>query len=154
MTSIFCALLAGMLALVGCSSQDSTAPSGEETDNSGNASYTIDYGTSELYTQADMDAAIQVIMAEFDTWTGAEMKSIAFTDDKTCEDNVAYCNDLRDKDDPEFDQAIVFTSSFHSPSGEDAKDTAWEPDTDYNDWTWTLGRTDGGDWKLLTWGYA
>ena len=28
----------------------------------------IDYGNSELYTQEDMDAAIQVIEAEFATW--------------------------------------------------------------------------------------
>ena len=113
-----------------------------------------DYGTSELYTQADMDAAIDAIMAEFGTWKGAEMKRIAFTDDKTCTGNVSYANELRKDGQPEFDQAIVFTSDFHSPSGEDAKETAWEPDSDYNGWSWYLGRANGGDWYLLTWGYA
>ena len=140
--SVICALIACMPILASCGS------------SSENTSHTVDYGTSELYTQADMDSAIDVIMAEFDTWKGAQMKSIAFTDDKTCEDNVAYCNELRADGDPEFDQAIVFTSSFHSPGGEDAEGTAWEPDTDYDGWTWTLGRTNGGEWKLLTWGYA
>ena len=47
------------------------------------------------------------------------------------------------------------TSSFHSPSAEAAEGTAWEPDTDYKDYTWHLGRTDAkGSWKLMTQGYA
>lgn len=45
-------------------------------------------------------------------------------------------------------------SQIHSPSGADTEGTAWEPDTDYEDYSWHLARTDGGEWKLLTWGYA
>lgn len=118
------------------------------------ASYEVDYGKSELYTQADMDAAIDAIMAEFNTWKGAEMKSVAFTDDATCKDSIAYVNEFPAAAETKFDQAIVFTSSFHSPSGDDAKNTAWAPDTDYDNWTWYLARTGDGDWNLLTWGYA
>jgi hypothetical protein len=30
---------------------------------------------------------------------------------------------------------------------------AWEPDYDYENWEWYLGRVKGEDWELLTWGY-
>ena len=47
----------------------------------------------------------------------------------------------------------MLKSDFHSPSEEDAAGTAWQPDTDYNDYEWHLGRTGDGDWQLVTWGY-
>lgn len=116
--------------------------------------YAVDYGNSELYGATEIESAMQAVMDEFKTWKGCTMKRIAFTDDTTCADNVAYCNELRKDGDPEFDQAIVLKTDFRSPSEQDAEGTAWQPDTDYNDYTWTLGRANGGEWKLLTWGYA
>ena len=118
----------------------------------------VDYGTSELFEESDLDAALDPILDEFLSWKGCVLHKLAFTDDKTCADDLAYVNELREAkipEHPEFDQAVVFTSSFHSPSGKDAKGTAWEPDTDYNDYTWHLGRTGAdGSWQLLSWGYA
>ena len=134
--------------------ESAESASASAADNADIASYEVDYGKSELYTQADMDAAIDVIMAEFNTWKGATMKSIAFTDDTTCKESVDYVNEFPAAAETKFDQAIVFTSSFHSPSGDDAKNTAWEPDADYDNWTWYLARTGDGDWNLLTWGLA
>ncbi|MDO4797065.1 MAG: M15 family metallopeptidase [Coriobacteriales bacterium] len=118
------------------------------------ADYEVDYGTSEVYTHDDIDAAVKAVMAEFGTWKGCTMKKVAYTNDQTCKDNLEYANSLRKEGTPEFTQAMVLTSDFHSPSAEEAQGTAWEPDTDYKDYTWTLGRTDGGEWQLLTWGYA
>ena len=115
----------------------------------------VDYGTSELFTEADMDAALDAILEQFCMWKGCVMKRIAFTDDKTCTDDLKYVNGLRAEDTKEFDQAIVFMSDFHSPVGEDAEDSVWDEDTDYNDFSWHLGRTGAdGIWRLLTWGYA
>lgn len=114
----------------------------------------VDYGSSEIYTQEDIDAAIDVIMAEFGQWTGATMKRIVLADDDLCLADLAYCNSLREEGTPEFTQAIVFMTDFHSPSAEQAQGTAWNPDTDYDGYTWHLARTDGGAWQLLTWGYA
>ncbi|MDO4405166.1 MAG: hypothetical protein Q4C09_09030 [Atopobiaceae bacterium] len=154
------------LVLIGCGGKGSSTSESAETAEATQtttettdatkaaADYQIDYGTSQLYTQADMDGAIDTIMAEFGNWKGCTMKRIAFTDDTTCTDNLAYANSLRKDGQPEFTQAIVFTSDFHSPSKEEAEGTAWEPDTDYVGYNWTLGRTDGGAWELLTWGYA
>ncbi len=116
----------------------------------------VDYGSSELYTEADMDSSLDVILAEFRGWTGCVMKRFAYAGDDACgAEELAYVNGLREADTDEFDQAIVFVTDFHSPSEADAEGTAWEPDTDYKDWTWHLGRTGAdGAWQLLTWGYA
>ena len=53
--------------LGGCGKQDTQEPPKVE----------IDYGNSELYTQEDMDAAIQVIEAEFATWPTAATRPAA-----------------------------------------------------------------------------
>ena len=108
----------------------------------------MDYKTSDQYTEDDMNKAIDVILREFNTWEGCVMKELSYTDDQKCEDNLSYINSLAV--DTKYDECIVFTSTFHSPvEGGDA----WEPDYDYGNWEWYLGRTDGGDWDLLTWGY-
>ena len=61
-------------------------------------------------------------------------------------------NELEEAGDAEvhFDQCIMFISDFHSPK-EGCE--AWEADQEYEGWQWWLGRPDGGDWKLMTWGY-
>jgi len=117
----------------------------------------VDYGKSKLYEEADIDSALDPVLAEFTSWKGCTLKKLAYAgDDASGADEVAYANELREAqtpDEPAFDQVLVFTSEFHSPSEGDAEGTAWEPDTDYTDWTWHLARTgDDGEWKLLTWG--
>ena len=54
---LLCALA---LLLVGCGKKDPT----------------VDYGSSERYTREDMDAAIGLIRAEFDTWKGCELHAL------------------------------------------------------------------------------
>ena len=135
----FLLLPALLLGLMGCKSQ-----------------VTIDYGTSALYTKADMDEAIQLIRQEFDTWTGCELHSIRYTSDDNCNDkNLTWMNDLAEArgEDRSFTQCIFFESSFHSPKKE--KDAgAWNLDEEYTGWQWCLARTESGPWKLMTWGYA
>ncbi len=116
----------------------------------------IDYGTSQLYAEMDIDSALDVIMAEFKNWTGCVMRRFAFAGDEACgAEELTYVNSLRDEGTPAFDQAIVFSTDFHTPSAEQAEGTAWEPDTDMNGYTWHLGRTGSdGAWNLMTWGYA
>lgn len=119
------------------------------SETSGNISgVKIDYKTSEVYTQEDMDEAIEIIEKEFSTWEGCVLYEISYTDDTKCSDNLSYINTLAV--DKEYDECIVFTSSFHSPVEGGG---AWEPDYDYENWEWYLGRTEGGSWDLLTWGY-
>lgn len=131
-----------MVIMAGCGSSDGS-------------NVKIDYGTSELYTQEDMDAAIKVIEDEFSTWEGCELKNIRYTsDDANNDDNIAWLNSIAEGKElsGNYTQCIEFLSDFHSPV-EPAADSAWEADTDYTDWQWYLARTDGGSWELVTNGY-
>lgn len=113
----------------------------------------IEYGNSQLYTMEDMDAAMDVIQDEFSTWKGCEMHSIRYSsDDCNSEENLKWVNGL--KEGKNYTQCIQFLTDFHSPvEEEDLKETAWEPDTEYKDYQWTLARAQGGDWELVTMGY-
>ena len=115
---------------------------------------TIDYGNSSVYTKEDMDAAIAIIKATFDTWEGCELHSISYSSDDVCTDekNIAWMNQLEEANDNElvFTQCIMFDSSFHSPK---KGTTALNLDEEY-EWTWWLVRREGGEWKLMTWGAA
>jgi D-alanyl-D-alanine carboxypeptidase len=118
-----------------------------------------DYGVSDLYAESDMDSALEAILSTFRGWEGCVMQRISFAGDDACgAEEIDYVNELREANEPDseaFDQAIVFESDFHTSSEEQAEGAVWEPDTNYEGWTWHLGRTgaDGG-WKLMTWGYA
>lgn len=157
-------LLAGLItaaiimAMTACSSQKTTetttqAPAEATTQQQVSADATIDYGTSEIYTQEDMDAAIQKINDEFAGWKGCEMHNIRYaSDDCNSEENIKWVNELREGEN--YTQCIQFLTDFHSPTKEeDYKETAWEPDQEYKDYQWTLARVDGGEWVLVTWGY-
>lgn len=115
---------------------------------------TIDYENSSIYTKEDMDAAIAIIRATFDTWEGCELHSISYSSDDVCTDekNTAWMNQLEEANDNEqvFTQCIMFESSFHSPKKGAG---AWNPDEEY-EWSWWLARREGGEWKLMTWGAA
>ncbi len=105
---------------------------------------TIDYGHSEIYSQ---------IKAEFSKWDGCELHKIAYSSDEECNaDNISWMNQLEEGNDAKetFTQCIMFTSEFHSPKKGGG---AWNPDQEYTDWQWWLARADGGQWKLMTWGY-
>ena len=113
----------------------------------------IDYGQSAIYSQEEMDAAIRLIQEEFSTWEGCELHSIAYSSDDECSaENLSWMNDLEEANDAKetFTQCIMFTSEFHSPKNGGG---AWNPDQEYTGWQWWLARTDGGQWKLMTWGY-
>ena len=117
------------------------------------ADVSIDYGNSSVYSKEDMDEAVKVIEGEFNTWEGCELHSIAYSSDDQCTpDNVAWMNELEEANDAKevFTECIMFTSSFHSPKEGGG---AWEPDKEYTDYEWWLARSDGGSWKLMTWGY-
>ena len=108
---------------------------------------TIDYGVSEMYSQADMDSAIKLIKETFSKWEGCKLYSISYTDDGLCERELDYCNTLAD-DGIVYDQCIVFRMSFRSPVFGGG---AWNANYKY-DWSWYLARTNDGNWDLLTWG--
>lgn len=160
--SILCTVLVASVAVAaGCgnkaenteeateTTEDVTKNQAEKAESDADLSnIKIDYKTSELYSKEDMNEAIKLIVEEFNTWEGCTLYDISYTDDEKCEDNLSYINSLAV--DKKYDQCIVFNSNFHSPKEGGG---AWEPDYDYENWQWFLGRTEGGKWDLLTWGY-
>lgn len=134
-----------MIACVGCGSEEAATSEATVTEQPA-ATYTIDYGESNTYTKDDMDAAIEKIMAEFNTW-GCEMHEIRYSEELTGT-ALEYINSLGNS----YDQAIVFETNFHSPV-ETEETTAWELDTEYENYKWYLGRNGNGEWTLVTQGY-
>lgn len=134
---VLCFLL--ILSAVGC---------GNSTKN-----VKIDYGTSAIYTEEDMNDAIDKIKEKFKSMDGCELHSLSYSSDDVCSDEeiIAWINDLERANDDEqvFTQCIMFDSSFRSPKKGGG---AWEPNEEYT-WSWWLARNDGGEWKLMTWGY-
>lgn len=113
----------------------------------------VDYGTSSVYSQKEMDAAIDVIKKQFRSFAGCELYSLSYMSDEECNDadNVDWMNELRAEDQKEaFTQCIAFNSSFRSPKDGGG---AWEANQEYT-WSWWLARSEGGQWKLMTWGYC
>ena len=129
-----------MFALVGC-------------ENGKTANVVIDYGTSSIYTKADMNAAIEVIKKQFNSMDGCELHSLSYSSDDDCNNSecIKWMNDLEEANDNKevFTQCIMFNSSFRSPKNGGG---AWETNEEYT-WSWWLARSEGGAWKLMTWGY-
>lgn len=108
----------------------------------------IDYGKSRCYSKEDMDSAINEILNQFQKWEGCTLYTISYTSDEFSEENIDYCNKLQQE--TNYNECIIFESSFHtSRHGNDG----FNPDDDYSGWQWILARSNGGQWKLLTWGY-
>lgn len=114
----------------------------------------IDYKESKVYSKEDMDAAILVVKKEFENWKGCELHSISYAGDQcNSDENISWAKELKDGK-KEYAQVIQFTMDFHSPKEEDLlKDTAWEPDSEYEDYQWYLARENGGEWELVSSGY-
>ena len=116
----------------------------------------IDYGTSSIYSEDDMNEAIEIIKDKFNTgsWRGFELQSIAYSSDEKCNlDNLGWLRDLAEANhmSDEFTQCIMFESDFHTPENASAE---CHPDADYENYQWWLVRTDNSEWELLSWGYC
>ncbi len=110
----------------------------------------VDLGTSEIYSEEDLQAAADVILNEIKTWDSVkEVYTVSYCGDEISSGNLDYCNILSDT---EQIQCVVFESSFHTVKLS-AESDGFNTDSRYDDWQWYLARTVDGEWKLLTWGY-
>ena len=109
----------------------------------------IDCGDSKLYTQAELEAAVEKIKTEFTDWEGCELHSIRYAGDENCtEENLKWMNELNA--DGNYTQVAEFLMDFHSPMEQIG---AWEADREYTDYQWWLARSADGGWDILTFGY-
>jgi len=106
----------------------------------------IDLGESGIFSQEELEAAVDMILAEFDTFEGCEMHIISYTGDEESKDHLEIENTMAEKP---FDECAHFDSAFRSPKEQYG---AWEADTEYT-WSWTLCRSDKGEWNLVNYGW-
>ena len=109
----------------------------------------VDYGTSRLYSSAEMDKAVAAVKADFANLAGCKLISLKFAGDDRCKQELEYANKDRAKD-AHYTACIVFDSVFRSPV---AGGGAWEPNKLYR-WSWTLAKTGNGAWIVINKGYA
>ena len=109
----------------------------------------IDLGSSEIFTEEELEAAVVQIKCRFASWAGCELHSIRYAGDESVSDEtLAWLNSLNE--DAGYTQAVEFLMDFHSPVEAVG---AWEPDSEYTDYQWWLARTAEGGWNIVTWGY-
>lgn len=101
---------------------------------------------SEVFTQQDIDSAIDTIKQEFDrNWPGCTLKEIYYAGDEV---NAEY-QDWADRNDA--DEVIVLLSSFYVDSS--GQMPALNTDYTYENWNWILVRNAGGQWQHVDHGY-
>ena len=115
----------------------------------------ISYGVSKIYSNDDMDAAVKIILKQFEQWQGCELHSVVYMGDEcNNEENLRWMNELAkaQKIQEKMVQCAGFLSDFYV-SREAEKHTTFNPETEYKNWQWWLARSENGEWKLLTFGY-
>lgn len=101
---------------------------------------------SEIYSQEDINAAIDTIKKEFMmNWGGCTLTEIYYAGDDSSKDH----QDWADRNNA--DEVIVLLSSFDVDSS--GGDGSLDPNSTYSDWKWILVRTDGGKWQHVDHGY-
>ena len=115
----------------------------------------IDYGTSDLYSQEELEEAALQIKCKFASFEGCELHTLRYAGDEAVdEETLAWLNSLSEGEDTAYTQAAEFLSSFHTPAQAASQEqSAWEPDQEYEDYQWWLARTQDGGWEVVSWGY-
>ena len=110
---------------------------------------TIDYGTSDIYTEDDLKDAVIQIECKFAFWGNVDLKSIKYAGDEAVTDeNLKWMNELAP--DAKYTQVAEFLMDFHTP--EDVGELTFNANFDYKDFQWWLARTDDGGWEIVTFG--
>ena len=122
------------------------------------ADVSVDYGNSKIFTWRDMNYCIYVIQKNLTKW-GCTLKNVRYIGDEisNSEENIKYLNELAEshKFSKRFTKCLVFETDFISPHDpHDGTITAWNYDSEYNNYVWYFGFYEvDGKWKLLSNGY-
>ena len=109
--------------------------------------YPLYPGTSELYSPEEIAAAADAIMEEFSSWEGCELYRLQYAGDARSQGELEY---VKANYDGSWDGCMFFMSAFRSPKEETM---AWAANEDYC-WSWTVIRSNGGEWTLNNWGWS
>ena len=111
----------------------------------------IDYGTSEIYTEDELKDAVIQIKCKFAFWGDVDLKSIRYAgDEKATDEMLAKMNEINP--DGKYTQVAEFLMDFHTPK--EIEELTFNPDADYTDYQWWLARTADGGWEIVTFGYG
>ena len=142
-------LLAGVLvmSMAGCGAKNKSNRY-KETDTG----VLVDYGKSDIYSEEDMNEAVRVIQEKIESWKGCTMSKARYASDKWAKkDHLQWLNEIQGNRD--YTQSIRFYADFHTSSEkEDLIGSEWDPDTEYKDYEFDLGREKDGTWEIVSWG--
>ena len=104
------------------------------------------------YPSADMEAAVELIRNRLASFgDGFVLKRLVY--DSQCNDEqIRWLNDHKDVPGAgTFTEGVRFLSDFETP--ENTLGTGFDSYANYNDWSWWLARSAGGDWVIVDMGY-
>ncbi len=103
---------------------------------------------SNLYSEDDLAKAKAAIMDVINNeWeVTVDVQDVSYLWDETAISELDYCQWLN----PEVTDCAVFVSSFHIPEQDVVMAGAFEPNTDIDGWSWTLGKNAAGEWEVLS----
>ena len=113
-------------------------------------------GTSEVYSQEDLQSAVDAIMdvVENEWQVKVEMQELFYAGDEESTANLNYCKELANAKWEDVDECAVFTSNFYIPAQDAQMAGAFEPDSTLTGYGWTLGRSTAGEWEVLSNGFG
>lgn len=131
--ALFALLLITALLLCGCLPQ-------------GNVNHVhITPGKSEVYTQADIEDAMDTVIRHFRReFEGCTLVHLYYEEDTIRNKSWALQYGAN--------EGIIILSSFQV--GPEGSNGSLNPDSTYDRWQWVLTRSGGSDWVLRTWGYG
>lgn len=116
-----------------------------------NALY-LDIGGSEIYSDEELNEAVEVIKNNLSDGRIIEsILRITYCGDTVSQDNLDYCNILNDGS-AEYTSCAVFKTDFITTSN--AGEEGFNENETYYDFAFYLAKTDGGNWEIVTSGYA
>lgn len=104
-------------------------------------------GDSEHFEASEIEKAMDIAIRQFTReFTGCTLTRIEYNEEVSDETSAAEAAYYA------ADEAIVLTSSFETDAN--GGEGNLEPNSTYKNYKWILTRSNGGAWKLRSWGYA
>ena len=129
-----------LLFLMGCQAKPAT----DDTDSDVSI---VEWEYSDIYTDADIQAAMDTVMTYFETeFKGCILTQLCYPGDASADLFTEWTEEC------EADEAIVLYSFFDTDAS--GGDGSLEPNTTYDDFQWILVRDNGGTWEVKTYGYG
>ena len=105
-----------------------------------------DWEPSSIYTDSDIEAAIQTVKDYFEKeFGGCTLTELEYVGDASADEFESWAATYN------ADEAIIFLSSFDVDSS--GGDGSFEANSTYEHWNWILVRSKGGTWRHVTHGY-